>query len=183
MRGGVAVTSILLNISVTGICCGNCASSAGEIRHRGIDDVKHPIGAGEFAYRAAHAFGFDDIGGRCADPRCRSRFNGRPSRCTRWRSTSRVVPGMIGDDGDFIAHQPIQQAGFTRIGLAGDDDVQALAQQRALTRRRRDGVETGEQRAEATAQRCIESKSSSSSGKSMAASTRLRSSVICACSA
>jgi len=53
---------------------------------------------------------------------------------------------------NLIAHQLIEQAGFAGIGLAGDDDVQSFAQQRALARRGGDGRETDQDFRDAIAQ-------------------------------
>ncbi len=66
--------------------------------------------------------------------------------------------GLVGDDGDLIADEFIQQAGLSGVGLAGDDDVQAFAKQRALARRRADGIEAHEDLRDAIAQYAAGSK-------------------------
>ena len=60
---------------------------------------------------------------------------------------------LIGDDGHLIAHEFVQQAGFAGIGLAGDDDVQTFAQQRALARGGASGLEALEDGCEPVGER------------------------------
>ena len=50
--------------------------------------------------------------------------------------------GDVGYDGDVVARQGVEQAGFADVGRADGDDVHAFAQNRALFRAGEDGFQT-----------------------------------------
>ena len=50
--------------------------------------------------------------------------------------------GDVGYDGDVVARQGVEQAGFADVGRADEDDVHAFAQNRALFRTGEHGFQT-----------------------------------------
>ena len=50
--------------------------------------------------------------------------------------------GDVGYDGDVVARQGVEQAGFADVGCADEDDVHAFAQNCALFRAGEDGFQT-----------------------------------------
>ena len=173
--GSPAPRSILLNTRVTGTSAGRRARSSSKARPSRIvgrvDDEQHAVGARHFGGGAAHALALDDVVGvaqaggvehvqrQAVDVDAFAQHVARGARDG-------------GDDGGVVTGQPIEQAGFAGVGPAREHDGHAVAQQAALPGRgRRRASKCPRTVARRSASSVSARKSTSSSGKSIAAST------------
>ena len=171
------VRSILLNTRVSGTSGGNSSSSAASPCRRSLADaagilhVEHAVRLAHLGSGAAHALLFRLI---ARGPQARGVDQIQRQPVELQMLAQHVARGARRgrDDGDVIAHQPIEQARLSGVRLAGDHHGQPLPQQAPLASRGDDRIEAAEHlRRVSRRWPAPDRKSTSSSGKSIAAST------------
>ena len=100
---------------------------------RGIDDVEHAIGLGDFVVRASDALGLDLVR-RVAQPRRVQDVQRQPVDLDALAQHVARRARNGGHDRGLVAGEAIEQAGLAGVRPARDHEREPIAQQRALPR-------------------------------------------------